>query len=450
MKLLLVSGGIHEILVGYFSRKTEVVNKDSLQINDLPNFLQEVNPVIEGVVITDEAFSQNIEQDKQGLSTLLEWLKKNQKTSSKVQIITRDFMKEDELELLIKTYPNLSIITYDYLRISKAIISQAFGDLRVEQKQAPSFSAKPERVEEVEKKRSFLDRFRSKPKDKTELQATDRLTREFENVSRGISRIVAITGHRGAGLTSTVVNVACEATKRGLSAIIIDMDIDYRSTNMYFSSFHEMTKKDEDINASLIRTLARPQDYMTTAFNIKDDLWITSLGYGVTDRKLIDQFYNPNKLVGLLSVLRNRFNLVILDMPMDLFKVFRESLIHIDVFGLCVPNNIYSVLSTLRNIEVIFDDEDASYVNAKSKVVVTKYNDRSRFQNDIFVPEKVNEMLTSGLSEKFTYEMKLAGYVPYSNDFDSQVETDVPLVNTSVEHEKAFGNILLRLMEGVK
>lgn len=137
-------------------------------------------------------------------------------------------------------------------------------------------------------------------------------------------------------------------------------------------------------------------------------------------------------------------------MPLDLCKVFREALIHIDVFGLCVPNNLYAVLSTLRNVDVMLDQESASYLNAKARVIITKYNDRLRFQNDIFIPEKVNEVLSSGLSDSFTYEMKLAGYVPYSSEFDTQIETDVPLVSSSVQYEQAYGNILLRLMEGAK
>jgi septum formation inhibitor-activating ATPase MinD len=280
--------------------------------------------------------------------------------------------------------------------------------------------------------------------------ATDRLTKEIENISRGISRIVAITGHRGSGLTSTAVNIACEAGKRGLRTVIVDMDVEYRSTNMYFSRFHEQSQRHEDISASLIRSLARPQDYMTTAFNINDNLWLISLGYSFHDKRLMEQFYNNNKLIGLLSVLRTKFNLVILDMPLDLFRTFRESMIHMDMFGLCVSNNLHSILSTLRNVEVVLDQEAASYLNAKSKLIVTRYNDRSRFQREILTPDKVSEVMTSGLSDRFTYEISVAGSVPYSNDFDSQIESDVPVVNANADYESAYGNILLRLMEGVK
>lgn len=113
------------------------------------------------------------------------------------------------------------------------------------------------------------------------------------------------------------------------------------------------------------------------------------------------------------------------------------------------PNNLYSVLSTLKNVEGTLDKEKAAYLNAKSKVIVTKYNDRSRFQGDIFTPDRVSEIMASGLLESFTYEMKVAGYVSYNNDFDSQIESDVPLVYTGTDHERTYGNILLRLLEGV-
>lgn len=450
MKLLLVSGGMHQIITGYATKKIEIINSNGFELKDLHSFLDDVKPVFEGVLITDEAFSQRAEQDEKELTLLLEWLSMLPRTDVKVLILTRDFMKGTELRDLSKKYANLSFIICDLVRVSGSFYHQAFAEFLAEKKQVVKYAARPKESEKVEKKKSFFDRFRSKSQNETVPKATDHLTRQLEFISRGISRIVAITGHRGCGLTSTVVNLASEASKRGLSTIIIDLDIDYRSTNMYFSSFEEQTKRAEDINASLIRTLARPQDYVTTAFNIKDNLWITALGYEFNDLKLIGKFYNSNKLVGLLSVLRNKFNLVILDMPLDLCKVFKESLIHIDVFGLCVPNNLYAVLSTLRNVEVVLDEESAAYLNAKARVVVTKYNDRSRMQNEIFIPEKVNEVLASGLSDSFTYEMKLAGYVPYASNFDIQIETDVPLVNTSAVHEVAYGNILLRLMEGVK
>lgn len=456
MKVLVLSGGFHRILLGYLSEKVQVVNPNGLSLRDVKEFLTRDNPAISGVLITDEAIGHQ-GQDQEDVHTLLEWVTANRGSEVPVVWITRDPLKSVQFASIARRFGNLKWITCDAVRISPEVYHRAFEQLasakehrihkhdKILHKEMPARSESGEQVE----KRSFFDRFRSKPRnDSGAQQVTDQLTRELDRISRGISRTVAITGHRGSGLTSTAVNLASEASKRGLSTIIIDMDIKYRSTNMYFSRFQERTLKDEQVSASLIRTLARPQDYMTTAFNIKDNFWLSALGYSFNDYKLVDQFYTNEKLIGLISVLKTKFNLILLDMPMDLFRSFKDTMIHIDLFGLCVPNNLHAILSTIRNVEHVLNPAKASYLNAKSKVIVTKYNDRSRFQGDLFTADKVSEVLSSGLSDCFRYEMRIAGNVPYSFDFDSQIETDIPITNAGADFAKAYGNILLRLMEG--
>ncbi|MEK4193129.1 AAA family ATPase [Paenibacillus sp. FSL R5-0636] len=452
MKILLVTHKFQKIVGNYCSRTMDVVNESELVLGGVLEFLQNINPSIDSILITDDALSLRMEQNRSDLNNLINWLVANQKSNVKILILTRYIRKDTEWENLSYRYPNLQIKNYEYIRITPVLFQEALEHLSDTKPQLKQHSRphddKSNHQKSTDRKGSFLDRFKPKPKAPTELQATDTLTRELDKISRGISRIVAITGHSGCGITSTTINVASEASKRGLNVIIVDMDIEYRSTNMYFSSFHERTKRDEDINASLIRTLARPQDYLTTAFHLKENLWLAGLGYSFSDSKLIQQFYTSSKLVGLLSLLRNKFNLILLDLPLNLLDRFREALIHIDSFGLCIPNNLYAVLSTLRNVEETLNKENTAYLNAKSKVIVTKYNDRSRFQGEIFVPDKVSAVATSGLLESFTYGMKVAGHISYDTDFDTQIETDVPLVYSNKDHERAYGNILLRLLEG--
>ncbi|NLI57765.1 MAG: protein kinase [Clostridium sp.] len=312
-----------------------------------------------------------------------------------------------------------------------------------------SFSSKTSKDsnDAPKKKKWILNPFQTKSKQQEKYASINELNKYFKNISKNTSKVITITGHRGSGVTSSVVNLASTAAKQGFNTIIVDMDIEYRSTNMYFNSFHEKTKKDEEINASLIRTLAKPENFMTTAFNIKSNLWLTSLGYNFCDAKLIDKFFNSLKLIGMLSVLRSKFNLIILDMPLDILKNFNEVLMHIDVFGLCVSNNLYSVLSSLRNMEVVLEKEHISYINVKSKLLITKYNNRSRFHEKIFTQEKVCELITSGLSENFTNQISSAGIIPFSHEFDLQIEKNTPVINTVKDFEEAFGNILLRLIK---
>lgn len=459
MRILLIAGGYGTVARQYIDSITEVINDNELTLAEAVRYLADTAPEPDGILITDEALSMHAEQDRRDLEALMNGLAAVRPAPVPVILLTLDSWKVKEWENLSAKHPQIGIIVNEYIRVTPELFIRAINRARAapakERNVRTAESTLPSAREtgrsregEPARKSSFLDRFRPRTKERSAPEPTDALTRELDRISRGISRVVAVTGHRGSGVTSTAVNLASEAGRRGLSALIVDLDIDYRSTNMYFGGFHERTKRDEDINASLIRTLARPQDYASTAFPIRENVWLTGLGYEFDDPQLISQFVTEARLTGLVSLLRNRFNLIVLDLPLDLLRKYQEIMIHIDSFGLCVPNDLYSVLSTLRNVENSLPKEQAVYLNAKSKLVVTKYNDRSRFQGESFTPEAVSRVLTSGLMEDFTYEMKVAGHVPYSSDFDSQIESDVPLVHSSAGYERAYGNILLRLLEG--
>lgn len=469
MKVLLVSGALHRLVWACKPKPIDIVNDDPLSLAEALSYITQAQVNMDAVLITDEAFANsNPLESGDELSRLLEELPARQRRAVPVLVVTRDPARMEAIERLGSRGGELLVLKTSLVRIPERIYREGFERL-AGGKPASSFlgfgarSREPQPEAKLpshpvssngpapEKKPSFLDRLRPKAKQPAagaERSATDALTRELDKVSRGISRVIAVTGHRGSGMTSTVVNVASEASKRGLSVMIVDMDAEYRGMNMYFNSFHERTRKDEDMNASLIRSLAKPQDYMMTAFSLREHLWLTGLGYEFADERRLDQFYTGAKLIGLLSLLRHRFNLILLDLPLDILRRFQETMIHIDGFALCVPNNLHAVLSTLKNAEVALGEEARGYLNAKSKVVVTKYNDRSRFQGEIFAPEQVSRVLTSGLLDAFAYEMKVAGHVPYLPEFDAQIETDVPLVHTNRDFEHAYGTILLRLLEG--
>ncbi|MBH5320049.1 AAA family ATPase [Paenibacillus sp. GSMTC-2017] len=458
MSIILVTGDKFSLLQKYDFPKIKIHNKSPLFLTDMTAYFDSFPASFDTILITDEALTSNHEHNLHQLELLLHKLKILQVNNPiAVVLLTKDIQWKKEISYTLSQYTNLHLEFHPYIRPTISIIQNAIEGVHTKQHSSRTWFKRTEKEETtkeaspvVEKKPSFLDRLRSKSKQETERSATELIDKEFERVSRGVSRVVAITGHRGSGVTSTLVNIASEASKRGLSTMIIDLDIDFRTTNMYFNQFHERAQKDEHISASLIRTLARPQDFMTTSCHLREELWITSLGYSCQDKMLIEQYFTSSKLIALLSVMRSKFNLILLDLPMELIGNFHEALIHIDTIGLCVSNNIYSVVTTLKGMEAELKRDTISYLNAKSKLVVTKYNDRSKFQNEIFIPETVSKVLTSGLLDSYMHEVKVAGYVPYLKEFDEQIETDLPIVFSNRDHEQAYGNILLRLMEGTK
>lgn len=452
MKVLLVCGGMQKILADNLNRSCVVLNEQPLTAEEALVLMEEAHLTPDVVLVTDSGIPADSASRRKILENLCRLARHK---SFRIVIITNLLSIESELTPDPGMPPVWQIERYETVRPPRQFIEEALA--RAEESRGnPRFESprrKTERIqnpvsaEEAAASPSIWSRMFGRQRRKDDMQTTDSLTRRLEQISRSIHKVIAITGHRGAGITSTAVNLAWEANRRGFPAILIDLDIDYRSLNLYFSTFHEQARQDEDLQASLFRLLARPSDYETAAWHLKGELWLSSLGYGYDDPRQIEQLFTASRLTGLLSVLRTRFQMVILDMPMELLGRFREAFHQIDAFGLCVPNNLHGVVSLARSAELVLEPDSARHMNAKSKLIVTRYNELSHFRGEIFTPEKVREVLTSGLSTCFPYEMSVAGVVPYSSEFDSQIERDLPITSVRKEFETAYGQILLRLME---
>ena len=267
MKLLLASGICHEIVASYINR-IEVINDQALNLNGLFDFITKKHYQIEGILLTDDAFSNCVEDDKKQLLAVLELLESN--SAFEIMVLTNNFLRFNGIKDLCVGHSHISFKLYDWLRPSAKIVNSACDTLVSKYKSNKGIKSSIEK-DEPKKKNIFWNILKNKEKTNNP-EPTDQLAREFENIGRVISRVIAMTGHRGSGVSSTAFNMAYEASQRGINTIVVDLDIEYRSANMYFNKFNEMTQKDEAIDASLIRSLAKPYDFKTTAVNINPNL----------------------------------------------------------------------------------------------------------------------------------------------------------------------------------
>ena len=454
MRTLLLAGAFHNVLSKH---GLDIVNADCITIDEILAFLQQSRPIYEQIVITDDGMINN---DIYAISAILKSLlifqeKENEKQP--VLLITNNVSLKD------LTMPGIDIYYYYTIRIT---ISQYLNTIRRSNnniadrahkhrvdnnasKTAEKNGVAPEREVSASKvkKLNIIERLR---RDKAlSSQDISYAEKEFAGISGEISRVVAISGCRGAGVTSTAVNLAHIASDKGLSTILIDLDIINCALNLYFSEYYESAEKDRDIACSLIRNLAKPQDYKLNTY-YKGNLYVTTLSYSFQDKELLDRFYTTAKLVNMLAVFRKSFQLCLLDMPFEVLGKFTESILYIDDFGLCVPNNLYSLTGVLRNAQDLFTKEELESLYSKSKIIVSKYNDQSILQDEFFSPEKVCELLLELSDTYYEGGFELAGFIPYAMDFDSQLETDIPIANSNSHMEKAYTDILLRMIKGVR
>lgn len=418
LNILLAAGRFHGIL----SNQLEgVVNAAALDITQIVQFVRQTHPIADVILVTDDGAGKDMRTVMQAFSDISGC---NEIQSMKCQtvFITSDlrFMNSAFAQTVKTEYIPCSRISFEEYRqcVKKYYVPK----------------------EPEEKKTSHWWNKKITP------SAADVGT-ENSSVSKSISRVIAVTGHRGAGLTSTAANLAQQAHKSGLSAIVIDLDTVTRGMNMYYGSHTET--EDEEKRSSLIRLLARPQNYETSAFSIKPGLYMSTLPYDFEDKMLIEQFVTSEKIISMLSVLKNKFNVCIIDMPLEAASAFKEVLIHIDYFALCVNNSLYSIFNTVRTLDNYLSSEFSRLLVSKAKVVVTRYNDKAVNQGENFSPSRVLKVLQT-VSGLFDMTGEPAGYIPDYPEFDMQVETEILVCETNEKMHEAYKKVLIKILEGAE
>ena len=435
MKILLLAGNEHVCLAKSLekARKTIIINKGAYTLHNVIEYLKEHALAFDKVLLTDGALSANPDENERDLEALIELI------DADVTIVTRDF-------LFGSTKSPVSVFITPWFRATEADFEQALQSVgkdisRKKPEKEAVLSEEAKKQPAAKKKFSF-----SAGKHKKQEEEAD-----LADISLASSKAIVFTGHRGSGITSTAVNVAITANRRGVRTILVDLDVDYRSINLFFSELYELCEEDDAIASSLIRLLAQPQSYQTTAVNV-DGLWLTSLGYDFHDRRLLEQHFIESKIIGLITSLKHSFDLIIIDFPLDGLTKFPAFLNSVDVFALCMENSIYSAFTTLRNIVVGFNDRESTpYFASKTKLVVTKYNDEAMYCGELITPERLSGLIVSEeFCEDFSSELPVAGSVPYITWFGKQIESDISVIDMDNQMKQAYDGILLRLLGAVR
>jgi len=437
MRTMLVAGTFSRVLDEY---DLDIVNKERLSLEQLVSFCQRSQLRYEQILVTDDGMiGMDIYSVKSVLTELSLFQEKENRKQPIVIITNHAYLSSlGSKDIRIEMYYSVRIPIKKYL--DAVIGTDGNADSKKAQSKAPSIDT----VEKRQQKKSLIERLR---KEKTEKVIEPIPDREYEMISREISRVIAITGHRGSGVTSTTVNLAQIANNKNLSTIVIDLDTVNCAFNLYFSEYYELAEKSQDIACSLIRNLAKPHNYYINSHQ-QNNLNIVTLAYSFSDESLLERFFTSAKLVNMLTVFRKHFQLCLLDMPLQALERLKEAVLYIDAFGLCVSNNLYSLTSTLRGFQHIFTQEEIDNIYGKSAVIVSKYNEHISIQDEFFSPEKVCDLLLELSDIPLSGEFALAGHIPHHRDFDTQLETDIPIIATDAHMEKAYSEILLRLIKG--
>ncbi|KNY27510.1 AAA family ATPase [Pseudobacteroides cellulosolvens] len=260
-----------------------------------------------------------------------------------------------------------------------------------------------------------------------------------------MSRAIAITGHRGSGVTSTAANLAVESSSQGLRTLLIDLDTCFRGQNLYFNKFGDEVDINPDLAASLIKCLLKPDSYNINSCRINENLSLITLAYSIDSKDKLFEFITPKRVLNLVTMLKPKFNTVILDIPLEFLAECYELLIHLDSIGLCANNSMYSIINSAKMVGDSFESEDLSVFHMKTKLVITKFNENNKHQNKKLTPEFTCDILND-IGEIMDTGIHCAGIVPYTREFDLQIDSGKKLCTTSKEYNTHYLGILKNLL----
>ncbi len=257
-------------------------------------------------------------------------------------------------------------------------------------------------------------------------------------------KVVVISGHRGSGVTGTVANIASVASSHGLSVMVVDMDTVYRGINLFFPKFGDEVDIKPDLSNSLIRCLMKPESYDVNSCRINENLSVITLAYSASNKDKLAEVMDYKRVLSLVSLLRQKYNLVLLDLPMEILKRISNIITQVDSIGLCVNNNLYSVINTVKDIEESIS-EDFLLFRTKSRVIISKYNENNRYHSKRFSPEFTCEMLNE-ISSVTRDEYQNCGVIPYTKDFDLQTGSGERICNTDSSYRNYYFELLKKLL----
>jgi len=429
MKLYLIAGTNSDSLKQALEKNNIDVIRCEASLSKALDFLSRNYLEYDTLLLTD----QGVIEDYVNFKNLLEKSKQLINRRSNFRFITKDIQLEKIFNQVFENDLRFSVYFTDQIKIPVSLLVEFCLSSNTDSETEDTASVPVEDTVILKKSKSLFDKFKSGLKKDEDGQNRKLLssTKDFEktiSVIRDLKRIVAITGHRGVGVTGTVANIASVASDSGLSVMVIDLDTVYRGINLFFSKFGDETEVNSELSYSLIRCLMNPESFDVNSCKINKNLSVIALGYSVSSKERIAEALQYKRVVSLISLLKHEYDLVLMDIPLEVFKTLPDLITQIDTIGLCVNNSLYSVINTVRGLEEsILKD---SLLFAKSRVIISKYNESNRYKGKKFTPEFTCEILThlSGISKG---EYKGAGIIPYSKDYDLQTGGGDRISNTN-------------------
>lgn len=319
----------------------------------------------------------------------------------------------------------------DYIKNREILFDQNEEDTDSEDDDDLS-KIKKERVKE--KARSNKE---NKPRQRTKTRTR---TNGIEVDSRFLRGVIAVTGDRNSGVSTTTANIGKVCADMGVKTLILDFDFTRRGQSLLFSQFREEATLRTNINLGTYSVLNNFGMLKDVSVVVEDNLALVSMtrdgSFYVKSfaNKKIEDLTTSERLTKVIGGAKADFDLILIDIPIEeLYKNLETSML-VDKFVLCMENNVLCIGNTLEINMVQISQKNEIMTNNimdKANIVLTKFNDYSIFKNKVMDEEVLGEIIRYN----FVSNTKVVGRITYEKDFVVQNNKLACDFNTGVREE---------------
>lgn len=250
-----------------------------------------------------------------------------------------------------------------------------------------------------------------------------------------VEGIIAFTGSRQSGVSTTLANSAVALARLGKNVLVVDLDFERRFQSLFFKQFENDVLVDSRVGNGLLVSLANPKNLEDVVAIVDNNLSV--LGISQEVNRPIEKFANrpfetlfsSTNIVTLLSFAKSLYDVVLIDYPFHLLEKIGNSLSFVDRIVLCNPNSIHSIDSFFEvDLEHILLTNDlvAHTLISKAQLLLTKYNRYAEIDKKEATPERVQNMLFA--IDDPIYHLEVLGLIPFVFEYEQQYATNKPIV----------------------
>lgn len=264
--------------------------------------------------------------------------------------------------------------------------------------------------------------------------------------------VIAVTGDRQSGVSTTVANMARMYADNGKKVLIVDLDIKRRFQTIIFRDYEEAIKNESRVSHGLLVTLINPSNLSDVVAVVDEGIGLISVSQSVERdikrfaNKDFKEVYSGGNIVSLLGYSKSLYDVVLVDMPYDVVKEVGECLSYVDRVVMCVPNTEYH-FDNLINIDIVDigldNDLVANTLLSKSKILLTKYNNLSTMFGKEMTPKFVEDLLYS--IDDVRFKIDILGEIPYNKVYEEQFRKGKRIVSMDTGMKMKFEDFMLKL-----